>query len=135
MERLTERWCAGGIRIKGCSTLYPDVERKSAPMASAIARLSAYEDAMPLERVQELAQAEKDGRLVVLQDDITIQDLQDEYCRAKCAADTPLPSPSYVTGHISGFGDGVVYALNKILAREEAESALKKREEADSEAD
>lgn len=29
-------------------------------------RLAAYEDAMPLERVQELAQAEKDGRMVVL---------------------------------------------------------------------
>lgn len=29
-------------------------------------RLKMYEDAMPLERVQELAQAEKDGRLVVL---------------------------------------------------------------------
>lgn len=31
-----------------------------------IDRLAAYEDAMPLERAQELAQAEKDGRLVVL---------------------------------------------------------------------
>lgn len=29
-------------------------------------RLAAYEDAMPLERTQELAQAERDGRLVVL---------------------------------------------------------------------
>lgn len=29
-------------------------------------RLAAYEDTMPLERAQELAQAEKDGRLVVL---------------------------------------------------------------------
>lgn len=67
MERLTER-CAGGIRIKGCSTLYADKERKGAPASNAIARLSAYEDAMPLERAQELAQAEKDGRLVILPD-------------------------------------------------------------------
>lgn len=29
-------------------------------------RLAAYEDAMSLERAQELAQAEKDGRLVIL---------------------------------------------------------------------
>ena len=29
-------------------------------------RLAAYEDAMPLERAKELAQAEKDGRLMVL---------------------------------------------------------------------
>ena len=33
-----------------------------------IDRLAAYEDAMPLDRAQELAQAEKDGRLVVLPD-------------------------------------------------------------------
>ena len=32
----------------------------------AIDRLAAYEDAMPLERAQELAQADQDGRLVVL---------------------------------------------------------------------
>lgn len=44
MERLTKRWCKGMVRIKGCSTAYPDKERKGAPMASAIARLAAYED-------------------------------------------------------------------------------------------
>lgn len=32
----------------------------------AVTRLKEYEDTMPLERAQELAQAEKDGRLVVL---------------------------------------------------------------------
>lgn len=130
MERLTEHF-GRHIRIKGLTSIYSGEYSKTALLNNAIIKLTAYEDAMPLERVQELAQAEKDGRLVVLQDDITIQDLQDEYCRAKCAADTPLTSPSYVTGNISGFGDGVVYALNKILTREEAESALKKREEAD----
>lgn len=31
-----------------------------------IDRLAAYEDTIPLERVQEIAQAEKDGRLIVL---------------------------------------------------------------------
>ena len=34
----------------------------------AVTRLKQYEDAMPLERAQELSQAEKDGRLVVLPD-------------------------------------------------------------------
>lgn len=43
MDRLTER-IENGIRIKGCSTVYPTVERKSAPMQSAIVRLAAYED-------------------------------------------------------------------------------------------
>lgn len=33
----------------------------------AVTRLKEYEDTMPLERAQELAQAEKDGRLVVLE--------------------------------------------------------------------
>ena len=36
------------------------------PSGEAAIRLAAYEDALPLERAQELAQAEKDGRLVVL---------------------------------------------------------------------
>ena len=39
-----------------------------ASMQDVIDRLAAYEDAMPLERAQELAQAEKDGRLVMLPD-------------------------------------------------------------------
>lgn len=91
-------------------------------------RLAAYEDAMPLERAQELAQAEKDGRLVVLQDGITVHDLQNEYCNARHMADERLPSPSYTTGNIAGFGEGVIHILDKILTREEAEAALKKRE-------
>lgn len=57
MERLTffenGRWW---IRMDGTKYAgFPEVER-----------LAAYEDAMPLERAQELAQADKDGRLVVL---------------------------------------------------------------------
>lgn len=36
------------------------------PSGEAAKRLAAYEDAMTLERAKELAQAEKDGRLVVL---------------------------------------------------------------------
>lgn len=98
MERLTE-YVTGGIRIKGCSTIYPDTERKGAPAANAIVRLAAYEDTglepcdyavmrsamdqakeatqqlsdvvrilgcSDIDRLKDLAQAEKDGRLVVL---------------------------------------------------------------------
>lgn len=43
-------------------TLTPDNEI----MCELLTRLAAYEDAMPLERVQALAQADQDGRLVVL---------------------------------------------------------------------
>lgn len=100
MERLTE-YVTGGIRIKGCSTIYPDTERKGAPAANAIVRLAAYEDTglepcdyavmrsamdqakeatqqlsdvvrilgcSDIDRLKDLAQAEKDGRLVVLPD-------------------------------------------------------------------
>ena len=65
MNRLTER-VDGYIRIVGCKTLYSSSERPGAYLNNALIRLAAYEDAMPLERAQELAQAEKDGRLVVL---------------------------------------------------------------------
>lgn len=64
MNRLTER-VDGYIRIVGCKTLYSSSERPGAYLNNALIRLAAYEDAMPLERAQELAQAEKDGRLVV----------------------------------------------------------------------
>ncbi len=95
------------------------------------------DDAPPVlepERVAELAQAEKDGRLVVLQDGITVHDFQNEYRTARHMADERLPSPSYTTGRIAGFGEGVIHILDKILTREEAEAELKKRE-ADNEAD
>lgn len=91
-------------------------------------RLKMYENTIPLERAQELAQAEKDGRLVVLQNGVTVRYLQEEYRKAKRTADGRLPSPDYTTGRISGFCAGVVHVLDKILTREEAEAALKKRE-------
>lgn len=68
--------------------------------------------------------AEQDGRLVVLRDGVTIQGLQEEYRKAKYMADDQLPSPSYTTGHIAGFGAGKVSILEKILTREEAEAAM-----------
>lgn len=55
MKRLIEH-VGKYIRVKGCETLYPNAERKAAPASNAIVRLAAYEDAMPLERAQELAE-------------------------------------------------------------------------------
>lgn len=43
MERLTERY-RDYIRIKGCTTLYADGERKGAYLNNAVVRLAAYED-------------------------------------------------------------------------------------------
>lgn len=72
MERMTK------LDNAGCSRLIEIDEfslfsflsiREGDIVQDAIDRLAAYEDAMPLERVQELARAEKAGRLVVLPDD------------------------------------------------------------------
>lgn len=68
MERLTKKEMLAGHEVHfvsgdDCFDVW------SAPkkfMGKAIDRLAAYEDTMPLERAQELAKAEKDGRLVVL---------------------------------------------------------------------
>lgn len=65
MEKLTEYVDGKYIRIKGTKSLYPKNERDGAPLSNAIARLAAYEET-GLEP-EELAQAKKKGRLVVLQ--------------------------------------------------------------------
>lgn len=93
MEKLTEYVDGKYIRIKGTKSLYPKNERDGAPLSNAIARLAAYEETglepeaveylklasmgkaiaeikefegVPIDRLRELAQAEKEGRLVVL---------------------------------------------------------------------
>ena len=139
MERLTEWDEFGNADIIALSDMMPEIYAELSfsetnALTEALNCLAKYEDAMPLERAQELAQAEKDGRLVVLQDNITVHDLQREYRNARHMADEQLPSPSYTTEHIAGFGEGAIHILDKILTREEAEAALKKRE-AENEAD
>lgn len=70
VERLTEE-----MQIGPFATLKDKAESVPGAFATydclyahmvAVTRLKEYEDAMPLERAKELAQAEKDGRLVVL---------------------------------------------------------------------
>lgn len=123
-------------------------------MQDAIDHLAAYEDTgmepeeiqrmkeymepftiQDIDRFNEIMRAEKDGRLVVLQGGATVHYLWEEYRKARCMADERLPSSDCTTGRISGFGAGVIYILDKILTQEEAEAALKKREETDNEAD
>lgn len=102
-----------------------------------IDRLAAYEDAMPLERAQELAKAEKDGRLVVLE----------PVPAAKEGAQKPTCFYNDMGQEFClGFGRGreddepidkckECWYCEFSLVREEAEAALKNREEADNEAD
>ncbi len=103
---------------------------KHALMGRETAKITEL-DGIPVKRLRELAQVEKDGRLVVMQEGVTVRRLQGEYRKAKHMADERLPSPDYTAGRIAGFGAGVVHILDKILTREEAEAALKKREEED----
>lgn len=183
MERLTERWCKGMVRIKGCSTGYPDKERKGAPAANAIVHLADYEDTgmtpkqvrlisnvlqevgetyncwfdyvvncvLENSHLKELAQAEKDGRLVVLPckmgdtvwcisksyktiSQYTVAGYLNDGFRWKVRMTKTIPSwvgnkmeHKYVA--FNSFGKTV------FLTREEAEAALKKMEEADNEID
>lgn len=155
MERLTEIWNDRYIALRGRPTLYPIAERKGAPVSSAIARLAAYEDAMPLERARELAQAEKDGRLMVLPckvGDMLYEVDLPEYGVITCKVlhiDAYNGPMAYAPGGpmvsaisigvevVEGHGKGSSYAFETpdfgklvFLTREEAEAALKKREEA-----
>lgn len=60
MERLTWKRDLDG---------YTDVGlRDGVSVGDAISRLADYEDAIPFDRAQELAQAEKGGRLLILPD-------------------------------------------------------------------
>ena len=150
MERLTERFGGRYIAIKGCSTAYKDMERKGTPAANAVVRLSAYEDTgltpdeiITLKSIKSYAdalehelekymQAEKDGRLVVLP---SRKDL------LKCC---PMRvDRNGNCGPIGGFCQPsteickalhAAYEYGVFNAREEAEAALKMRED-DNEAD
>ena len=71
MERLTEWGEFGNADIIALSDMMPEIYAElsfseTCALTEALNRLAQYEDALPLERAQELAQAEKGGRLVVL---------------------------------------------------------------------
>ena len=70
MERLTKKKTVDGwgeiSYVDGDCCYDPFEDGEEAFAGEAIDRLAAYEDTMTLERAQELAQAEKAGRLMVL---------------------------------------------------------------------
>ena len=142
MKRLTEEhwrnldpWeCCGQDRFcgRGCNDLGGCTNGCIVP--KLYARLAAYEDIMPLDLAQEFAQAEKDGRLVVLP------------CKVGdtvFAAETTPVIPLSVT-HVGVILDGEDgedwerldnFGKTVFQTRKEAEMARKKREETDNEAD
>lgn len=120
----------------------------------AVTRLKQYEDAMPLERARELAQAEKDGRLVVLPckaGDMLYEVDLPKYGVITCEVfyiGTYNGPAAYGRGNpmvsavsvgvevVEGYGKGSGYAFEAedfgktvFLTREEAEAALKKMED------
>lgn len=158
MERLTHKSIIGGWTY-------------GVPRQKVVDLLAAYEDTMPIERAQELAQDEKDGRndtVYTIQEDYFACDkcrhgdgayYQAQINKVSCDMNNGLHCPLYVKEHKVGgfevkfdksgaivlsppgeFGyegletfsgvDGKVY-----YTREEADAALKKREEEVNEAD
>ena len=137
MEKLTEYVDGKYIRIKGTKSLYPKNERDGAPLSNAIARLAAYEET-GLEP-EELAQAKKKGRLVVLPCDVgdKLYDVTLGEVREKIVVSLSMFVPESVNHlviHAENFRNAVTsYELQDIgktvfLTREAAEVALKERE-------
>lgn len=144
MEKLTEYVDGKYIRIKGTKSLYPKNERDGAPLSNAIARLAAYEETrlepedmkkafnedatlklagqalgMSPDRLRELAQAEKEGRLVVLPCEIG----SPVYSHAR-----KLDGADYVRETEFWWSDIPQMGKTVFLTREAAEAALKEKE-------
>lgn len=133
MEKLTEYVDGKYIRIKGTKSLYPKNERDGAPLSNAIARLAAYEETV-LEP-EELAQAKKKGRLVVLPCDVgdKLYDVTLGEVREKIVISLSMllsKSVNHLVIHAENFRNAVTsYELQDIgktvfLTREAAEAAL-----------
>ena len=100
--------------------------------------LDAYKAAMPLERVQELAQAEKDGRLVVLPFCVgaPLYEATKKGVREYEVEQFSIGSEDlfiHALDKVIWYRGGRIFGLDQIgktvfLTREEAEAALKKRE-------
>lgn len=137
MERLTTKRRDGRWAIRNDDGATPKEQINKIPRA--IDRLAAYEDTMTLERAQDLAQAKKDGRLVVLPckvGDTVYVTYGEGYIT--CVVDrmhiiannqVQVRMRNFIIEtlwlSVSEFGETV------FLTRQEAEAALKKREEAE----
>ena len=160
MEKLTEYVDGKYIRIKGTKSLYERYERDGAPLSNAIVRLAAYEETglepedmkrafnedailklagqalgMSPDRLRELVQAKKKGRLVVLPCDVgdKLYDVTLGEVREKIVISLSMllsKSVNHLVIHAENFRNAVTsYELQDIgktvfLTREAAEAAL-----------
>lgn len=155
MDRLTYDFCIGenhcwevhGADNNICADVCKDQGDKGCedcPIRKAIDRLAAYEDAMPIERAQELAQAEKDGRMVILPCrvwDVIYHVFDSCNLTGDCGTKMKCRGCEYrdIGIEISRFSISLLDSFGRLipeyfLTRKEAEAALEKRE-VDNEAD
>lgn len=143
MKRFTKKRIVAGIERSyvnddDCCDTWSVPRKFEGP---AIERLADYEDAMPLERAQELAQAERDGRLVVLpcKTGDTIWSFYNYpasgICKIEVTAVSTLDGITFINTDNYGVIPEKDIGKTVFLTREEAEAALKNREEADDETD
>lgn len=150
MERLTKHHAGKkmGAYMVCCETCTEDVDDCNDCWKSyeAVNRLAAYEATMPIERAQELAQAEKDGRLVVLPckvGDVVYEANKRGFISTYKVISIHISDCSVLIGwelidgiysNLNGF-EVSTFGKTVFLTREDAEAALKKREAADNETD
>lgn len=98
-----------------------------ARIVCALHELNAYKELGPIDRLRELAQADNEGRCVVL-DDLTVSDLHQMLTEltAICYGDG---EETYTTGYRNGRKNGKIEILRSVLgvhegASEKAEAAL-----------
>ena len=147
MERLTYDFALGGNhcwQVKGADNLecravcerQGDDGCKTCPIAKAFDRLAAIEeilgDEYELDRLRELAQADRDGRCVVL-DDLTVADLQQMLTVLDCTRYGD-GAETYTTGYRNGHRNGRIEILRHVLGinegdSAEAEAALRREQE------
>ena len=136
MERLTSDFALGGNhcwQVKGADNLecrevcerQGDDGCKTCPIAKAFDRLAAIEDILgdeyELDRLRELAQADRDGRCVVL-DDLTVADLQQMLTVLDCTRYGD-GAETYTTGYRNGHRNGRIEILRHVLGINEGDSA------------
>ena len=123
MKRLTERRKNGAINV-----------RYATEHETAIHRLAAIEDILgdeyDLDRLRELAEADREGRCVVL-NDLTVADLQQMLTVLDCTHYGD-GAETYATGYRNGHRNGRIEILRYVLEINEgdsveAEAALKER--------
>lgn len=108
----------------------------SSLLVDAVKKLAAYEDAAPLEKVQEWARAEGEGRLVVLpakENQQIWRVIEEERCASDCWGDTCANCNAgcketflrVQEGRFSALYDTADFGKTVFLSRAEAEEATK----------